>query len=130
MCGMLCATLLSIGNRFVCELTRDRVYSRQKAGQGHAQVTINCEDVWRELANYLEGDLPEWLRATMQDHFRECHHCSVVLDGVRNRIHMLGDDRSFDLPVGSVNVLSRGYLTEKSTEESRLILVENEGGGW
>ena len=63
-------------------------------------MTIKCEDVWGELSNYLEGDLPEWLRQTIQDHFRECRHCSAVLDGVRNTIHLLGDARSFDLPIG------------------------------
>ena len=67
--------------------------------RGTATVTINCKDVWRELSNYLEDDLPEQLRTTMREHFRKCRHCNAVLNGVRNTIHLLGDDRSFDMPV-------------------------------
>jgi anti-sigma factor RsiW len=63
-------------------------------------VNISCEDVWRELSNYVEGDLPEQFRTAMREHFRKCRHCNAVLNGVRNTIHLLGDDRSFDVPVG------------------------------
>jgi Putative zinc-finger len=71
----------------------------REAGEGHVQVTIKCKDVWRELSSYLEDDLPEQLRTTMREHFRKCRHCNAVLNGVRNTIHLLGDDRSFDVPV-------------------------------
>jgi len=31
---------------------------------------VNCELVWREISNYLEGDLDATLRLAMDAHFR------------------------------------------------------------
>ena len=56
-------------------------------------MVVNCEQVWREISNYLEGEVSPDLRAAMEAHFHDCKHCTAVLDGTRNVIHLYGDDR-------------------------------------
>jgi hypothetical protein len=63
-------------------------------------MVVNCEQVWPEISNYLEGEVSPELRAAMEDHVRECKRCSAVLDGTRNVIHLYADDRSLQLPAG------------------------------
>jgi hypothetical protein len=63
-------------------------------------MVVNCEHVWREISDYVEGDVSPELRAAMEAHFKECKHCQAVLDGTRNVITLYGDDRSFELPAG------------------------------
>ena len=56
-------------------------------------MVVNCEQVWQEISNYLEGEVSPELRAAMEAHFHECKRCTAVLDGTRNVIHLYGDDR-------------------------------------
>ena len=63
-------------------------------------MVVNCEHVWQEISNYLEGDISPELRAAMEAHFRECRHCTAVLDGTRNIVHLYADERLMELPAG------------------------------
>ncbi len=63
-------------------------------------MVVSCEEVWRELSNYLDGDVEPGLRAAMEEHFRACKHCTAVLDGTRNVIQLYGDERMFEMPLG------------------------------
>ena len=36
----------------------------------------------------------------MEAHFRECKHCTAVLDGTKNIVHLYADDRLVELPAG------------------------------
>jgi anti-sigma factor RsiW len=63
-------------------------------------MVVNCEQVWQEISNYLEGEVSPELRAAMEAHIRECRHCTAVLDGTRNVVHLYGDDRLLELPAG------------------------------
>jgi hypothetical protein len=63
-------------------------------------MVVNCEQVWQEISNYLEGEVNPDLRAAMEAHFQECKHCTAVLDGTRNVIQLYGDDRALQLPAG------------------------------
>jgi len=65
-----------------------------------AVVEISCVEVWREISNYIEGDVDPELRRRMEEHFRGCEHCSAILDGARNVIRLVGDGKTFDLPQG------------------------------
>jgi len=61
-------------------------------------IEIDCEEVWREISNYLDDEVGPGLRAIMASHFRDCAHCSAVLDGTRNVVKLVGDDRAFEVP--------------------------------
>jgi predicted anti-sigma-YlaC factor YlaD len=70
-------------------------------------VEISCKEVWREISNYLEGEISGELRARMEEHFRGCKHCTAVLDGTRNVVQLVGDATAFELPAGFSNRLYR-----------------------
>lgn len=63
-------------------------------------VEISCVEVWREISNYLDGDVSAELRERMQAHFQVCKHCTAVLDGTRNVVGLVGDGRIFQTPKG------------------------------
>jgi hypothetical protein len=63
-------------------------------------MVVTCEEVWREVSNYLDDEVAPDLRAAMEVHFRGCHKCSAVLDGTRNVIGLYEEDRMFEPPQG------------------------------
>jgi hypothetical protein len=63
-------------------------------------VEISCLEVIRELSNYVDKDVTSELRAQITAHLPTCAHCTAVYDGLRNTITLIGDNRSFELPVG------------------------------
>ena len=63
-------------------------------------MVVNCEQVWREISNYLEDEVSPDLRAAIEAHLRGCKHCTAVLDGTRNVVQLYGDERSIELPAG------------------------------
>ncbi len=70
-------------------------------------MVVTCEEVWREVSNYLEGEVDPTLRAAMEEHFRGCKRCTAVLDGTRNVIQLYGDERMFEVPLGFSHRLHR-----------------------
>jgi hypothetical protein len=63
-------------------------------------VNVNCEQVWHEISNYLEGEVEAALRMAMDEHFRTCKRCASVLEGTRNVIRLYGDERMIEVPAG------------------------------
>jgi hypothetical protein len=63
-------------------------------------IEIDCEEVWRQISNYLDDEVDSGLRNTMSSHFKDCTHCSAVLDGARNVVKLVGDGRAFEIPSG------------------------------
>ena len=72
-------------------------------------MVVNCEHVWQEISNYLEGDVSPELRAAMEAHFRECRHCTAILDGTRNVMHLYADNRVIELPAGFTARWQKGW---------------------
>jgi anti-sigma factor RsiW len=63
-------------------------------------IEISCLEVWREISNYIDGDIDAELRARMEAHFKVCAHCKAVLDGTRNVVKLVGDGVVYQLPEG------------------------------
>ena len=63
-------------------------------------MVVNCDDIWREISNYLEDDVEPGLRLAIDEHIRGCKKCSAVLDGTRNVIQLYGDERMLEVPQG------------------------------
>jgi hypothetical protein len=57
---------------------------------------VNCDRVWQEISNYIEGEVEPGLRSAMDEHFRTCKRCSSVLEGTRNVIQLYSDERMID----------------------------------
>jgi Putative zinc-finger len=72
--------------------------------------TVNCEQVWRELSNYLEGDVETGLRAAMDDHLRTCRSCTSMLAGARNVIRLYSDERMIEVPAGFARRLEKRLI--------------------
>ena len=70
-------------------------------------MVVSCEDVWREISNYLEGDVDPGLRNALDEHFRGCKRCAAVLEGTRNIIQLYGDERMVEVPLGFSHRLHR-----------------------
>lgn len=65
-----------------------------------ATIEISCYHVWREISNYIDGEIEPELRRRMEEHFKGCEHCTAVLDGTKNVVRLVGDGRAFELPAG------------------------------
>ena len=65
---------------------------------GQKPIEIDCEEVWRHISNYLDGEVDPQLRVNMEAHFKDCAHCTAILDGTRNVVQLVGDGRTFELP--------------------------------
>ena len=63
-------------------------------------MVVNCEQVWREISNYVDGDVDVTLRSSMDEHFRTCTRCASVLAGTRNVVALYGDERMLEMPAG------------------------------
>ena len=61
---------------------------------------LNCEQIWREVSNYIDGEVDAGLRSSMEEHFRTCKRCASVLAGTRNIVQLYGDERMLEVPVG------------------------------
>ena len=63
-------------------------------------MVVSCEEVWREVSNYLDGEVEPGLRVAMQEHIRGCKRCAAVVDGTRNVLQLYGDERMLEVPLG------------------------------
>jgi putative zinc finger protein len=77
-----------------------RILEESEALVTLATIEISCIHVWREISNYIDGEIDPELRRRMEEHFKGCEHCSAILDGARNVVRLMGDGRTFDLPAG------------------------------
>ncbi len=68
---------------------------------------VNCELVWREISNYLEGDVDATLHSAMDEHFRTCSRCKSVLEGMQNVVRLYADERMIEVPSGYSRRLER-----------------------
>lgn len=70
-------------------------------------MVVRCEDVWREVSSYLDGEVDSGLRAAIEEHLRGCKRCTAVVDGTRNVIQIYGDERMIEVPLGFSDRLYR-----------------------
>jgi len=87
-------------------------------------MVVNCEQVWIEISNYIEGEVEATLRSAMDEHFRTCKHCASVLEGTRNVIQLYSDERMIDeqtieVPAGYGRRLERRLAQSARVSSSR-----------
>lgn len=61
---------------------------------------ITCEEVLRELSNFLDGEVPAALQAEIELHLHSCRNCTVLFDTTRKTLKLVGDAYFVELPVG------------------------------
>jgi len=63
-------------------------------------MKLDCKHIWRELSNYLEGDISDEVRREVEAHVAQCRHCAALLDSTHNVLVLVADERRMELPVG------------------------------
>jgi Putative zinc-finger/Protein of unknown function (DUF2889) len=61
---------------------------------------VSCEEIRRELSNYIDDDITPGLRAQIDEHLSHCKCCTVLTDTLRKTLLIVGDDRVFEIPLG------------------------------
>jgi Putative zinc-finger len=79
---------------------------------------MNCEQVWREVSNYIDGDVDVALRSSMEEHFKTCQRCASVLAGTRNVVQLYGDERMLEVPAGFSRRLEKRLATNATVKGS------------
>jgi len=81
-------------------------------------MVVHCEQVWREVSNYVDGEVAPELRVAMEEHFHVCVRCTSVLQGTRNVVALYGDERMLEVPAGFGRRLEK-KLAQNVRRESR-----------
>ena len=63
-------------------------------------MKLDCKHIWRELSNYLDGEIPPDMRQDIEAHVAQCRHCAALLDSTHNVIVLIADERRLELPLG------------------------------
>ncbi len=84
-------------------------------------MVVNCEEVWREVSNYLDGEVGPALRGAIEEHVRGCERCAAVVQGMRNVITLYGDECMLEVPLGFSQRLHR-RLDENMAPNRRTFL--------
>ena len=63
-------------------------------------MKLDCKHIWRELSNYLDGEISEEVRRDVEAHVAQCKHCAALLDSTHNVLVLVADERRMELPVG------------------------------
>jgi hypothetical protein len=80
---------------------------------------VNCAQVWREISNYMDGEVDSALRLAMDEHFKTCQRCTSVLEGVRNITQIYGDERMLEVPLGFSRRLEKRIAQDVREDRGR-----------
>jgi CheY-like chemotaxis protein len=78
---------------------------------------MSCEEIWREIPNYIGGKHGAAMRAAIEEHLKDCKHCTAALGGAGNVMRLAADAATFDLRAGHSNRL--GQKLSRKREQAR-----------
>jgi anti-sigma factor RsiW len=61
---------------------------------------MTCEEVWRDISDYVDDELDPKQRTALEEHFALCRQCAAVLEGTCNVIRLYRDERVLAPPKG------------------------------
>jgi anti-sigma factor (TIGR02949 family) len=50
---------------------------------------ITCKSFLEEMSDYIDGDLPQDLRASLESHLAKCPECWVLVDETRQTVEIV-----------------------------------------
>jgi hypothetical protein len=77
-----------------------RLVQQAAVREGDEAMVMDCKNVWREISNYVDGEVDGAMRLAMEEHFKTCVRCASVLAGTRNVVALYGDERMLEVPAG------------------------------
>lgn len=63
-----------------------------------AYRSVDCNDVFEQLADYLDEEARAELCRAIEDHLGRCRDCHLYVDTVRKTIVLYQSDRAVDVP--------------------------------
>jgi len=75
---------------------------------------IRCEEILRELCEYIDEEITPELRAQMESHLRACPHCKVLVDTTRQTMTLVANNSFLELPKGVSERLLERLARNKS----------------
>lgn len=63
-------------------------------------MVLSCKEIRRQLSNYIDDDISSEMREVLEAHLSQCRHCAAIVDGTRNILVLIADDRAFPMPIG------------------------------
>ena len=63
-------------------------------------IEINCRAVRKLVSSLIDGELDPEIQSRIEAHLQKCHHCKALVDGTSNVVHLVADERTFELPSG------------------------------
>jgi hypothetical protein len=82
-------------------------------------MQINCREVRKELANYLEDDISPDLRERIERHFLKCDGCFAIYDGLCKVIRLVSSTEIIELPQGFSVRLYRRIASSPDPESGK-----------
>jgi predicted anti-sigma-YlaC factor YlaD len=61
---------------------------------------MDCKHVWEQVSDYIDGSVTPEMKQAIERHLANCRNCSAVVDSTRNILVLVGDERTFEVPVG------------------------------
>ena len=69
---------------------------------------IDCTQILSELSNYLDDEVSQETKETVEKHLAKCHRCSLVYSTTRQTLRIVTECGAFTIPVsGSVRLRAR-----------------------
>lgn len=59
---------------------------------------MNCDDVIREISNYLDGELALSAKQDLEGHLDQCHDCKMVVSQTKLTVEVFCDSELVELP--------------------------------
>ena len=59
---------------------------------------MNCQNVIREISNYIDGDLDLAVKQELERHLECCEECKMVVDQTRLTVKVFCDSKAVELP--------------------------------
>ena len=75
---------------------------------------LACRELVEIVTDYLEGAMPDWERASFEEHLAECEGCSTYLDQMRRTIELTGRLTERDVSQPAADALLRAFRDWKS----------------
>lgn len=61
--------------------------------------SMSCKEVLQQLSEYLDGEVAEELRKTIDSHLLHCRGCKIIFDTTRQTLRLVRDTEPFEVPL-------------------------------